>query len=37
MDTLLIVGIIIAAIAVIVILAFVGKFIGLWLQASGRT
>ena len=33
MDTLLIVGIIIAAIAVIILLAFVGKFFSLWLQA----
>ena len=33
MDTLLIVGIIIAAIAVIVLLAFIGKFFSLWLQA----
>ena len=33
MDTLLIVGIVIAAIAVIVLLAFIGKFFSLWLQA----
>ena len=33
MDTLLIIGIIIAAIAVIVLLAFIGKFFSLWLQA----
>ena len=33
MDTLLTVGIIIAAIVVIIILAFIGKFFSLWLQA----
>lgn len=33
MDTLLIIGIIVAAIAVIVLLAFIGKFFSLWLQA----
>ena len=33
MDTLLIVGIVIAAIAVIILLAFIGKFFSLWLQA----
>ena len=33
MDTLLTIGIIIAAIVIIVILAFIGKFFSLWLQA----
>ena len=33
MDTLLTVGIIIAAIVVIIVLAFIGKFFSLWLQA----
>ena len=33
MDTLLIIGIVIAAIAVIILLAFIGKFFSLWLQA----
>ena len=33
MDTLLMIGIIIAAIAVIILLAFIGKFFSLWLQA----
>ena len=33
MDTLLTVGIIIAAIVVIIILAFIGRFFSLWLQA----
>ncbi len=33
MDTLLTIGIIIAAIVVIIILAFIGKFFSLWLQA----
>ena len=32
MDTLLTIGIIIAAIVIIIILAFVGKFIGLWFK-----
>ncbi|MCQ2064224.1 MAG: flotillin-like FloA family protein, partial [Fibrobacter sp.] len=33
MDTLLIIGIVIAAIVVIILLAFIGKFFSLWLQA----
>ena len=33
METLLIIGIIVAAIAVIILLAFIGKFFSLWLQA----
>ena len=33
MDNLIIIGIIIAAIVVIILLAFIGKFFSLWLQA----